>query len=312
MTLIVLLLSTGSLSFALPLQTGNFASPAYWGMAHSGGAIADVHNAYWLNPSLLSYDIPFTLTLNEAFLPGTGISISEFSGHYSIRPGHAVTGGLNLENYGRFDARDIEGELTGEFTAFQYQYFLGYAYRVSPRFAMGGQLVLHGNRIDQTREQNMFLRYGFSYTFGKRDNMLAFSGETDGLENRWRASFSHELEYLPLRLNIDFRWYGDDWDAASFRDPEDNHFEFGTAAYYFAEKLTLGVQIHAIENLKLMAGFDLARLNLNRNAFGLDTIISGMAIGGQYRVKQLEFSLGLYHYAQFTTMTALGISYLGK
>jgi hypothetical protein len=305
-------ITAASLSAALPLQLSNFASPAYWAMAHSGGAITEIRNAYWLNPAIYPHESSYSITLNEAFLPGTGISISELSGHYSIRPGRALISGLNMENYGRFDGRNTEGELTGEFSASQYQYFLGYTHRVSARFSGGLQLVLFGNRIDQSREHNVFLRYGLSYTLGKRDNILAFSGVTDGLENRWRVSFSHELEYLPLRLNLDFRWYGDDWDPASFRDPPGEGFDFGTALHYFAEKLTIGAYIRAAENLNLMAGLDLARLNLNRNAFGLDTIISGIALGAQYRLNEFEFSLGLYHYAHFTTMTALGISYLGK
>ncbi|MCK4813235.1 MAG: hypothetical protein KAT14_04780 [Candidatus Marinimicrobia bacterium] len=309
---IVLLFAAVPLSATLPTQTTNFASPAYWGMAHSGGAIADITNAYWLNPALCQYDAPYSISLNEAFLPGMDIYISELSGHYRVRPSHVLSSGFNFENYGNFEARDIEGTLQGEFTASQYQYFFGYAYQVSPHFAAGMQMVLHGNRIAESRETRAFLRYGFSYTFGKRDNMLAFSGITNGLDNRWRASISHELEYLPLRLNIDFRWYGDDWDPASFRNSETDAFEFDTAARYFAEKLTFGTYILAGPNLRIMAGLDLARLNLQSNSFGFSTIISGLAFGGQYRVKQIEINLGLYHYANLTTMTALGISYIGK
>ena len=297
---------------ALPTQMSNFASPAYWGMAHSGGAIADVSNAYWINPSLNPYDSPWSVNVNEAFLPGTGIFISELSGHYRFRPGHVITTGLNFENYGTFDQRDIDGTLEGEFTASQYQYFVGYGYRISDHFSAGAQIVIQGDRIDVSHETYTYLRYGFSYTFGKRENVLAFSGATNGLDNTWRASFSHELEYLPLRMNIDFRWYGDDWNPTSFYDAESGDFVFDTAARYFAEKFTLGFYIKAGENIRIMTGIDLARLNLASNAFGLDTILSGISLGGQYKINQLEFSLGLYHYANFTTMTALGISYTGK
>ncbi|MBN2780512.1 MAG: hypothetical protein JXR21_00945 [Candidatus Marinimicrobia bacterium] len=296
----------------LPAQISNFASPAYWGMAHSGGAVAEVSTAYWLNPALSPYDRPYSLSLNEAFLPGTGITLTGLSGHYRIRGGHVLTTGLNFENYGSFEARDGDGIPEGEFTASQYQFFLGYAYRISERFAAGLQLVLQGDRIDESRENYTYLRYGFSYTFGARANMLAFSGVTNGLDSRWRASFSHRLEYLPLRLNIDFRWYGDDLDPASFTDEETGAFVFQSAALYFAEKLTLGAYIEAGERLYLMAGIDLARLNLRSNTFGLDTLLSGVALGGSYRFDSLELSLALYHYANFTTMTALGISYSGK
>ncbi|MEA2076993.1 MAG: hypothetical protein U9O95_03140 [Candidatus Marinimicrobia bacterium] len=297
---------------ALPTQMSNFASPAYWGMAHSGGAVADVSNAYWLNPALNPYNTPWSITVNEAFLPGMGIFISELSGHYRVADGHVVTSGLNFENYGSFDQRDINGTLEGEFTAAQYQYFIGYGYRMSDHFSAGAQLVIQGDRINESRETYTYLRYGLSYTFGKRDNVLAFSGATNGLDNTWRTSFSHELEYLPLRLNIDFRWYGDDWDPDSFYDSETSEFIFDTAARYFIEKFTLGFYIKAGENFRIMSGFDLARLNLASNTFGLDSIISGLALGGKYKIDQLEISLGLYHYANFTTMTALGISYSGK
>jgi hypothetical protein len=297
---------------ALPTQMSNYASPAYWGMAHSGGAVADVSNAYWINPALNPYDSPWSVNVNEAFIPGTGIFISELSGHYGFGKGHVITSGLNFENYGTFDERDLDGNLGGEFTAAQYQYFLGYAYRVSDHFSAGAQLVFQGDRISDSRQNYFYLKYGLAYTFGKRANVLAFSGASSGLSNAWRASFSHELEYLPLRLNVDFRWQGDDWDPTSFTDSETSAFDFSSALRYFAQKISLGLYIKAGENLYLMSGFDLARLDLASNTYGLDNILSGLALGAKYRINQLEISLGIYNYANYTTMTALGISYSGK
>jgi hypothetical protein len=219
---------------------------------------------------------------------------------------------LNFENYGTFDERDLDGNLGGEFTAAQYQYFLGYGYRVSDHFSAGAQLVFQGDRISDSRQNYFYLKYGLAYTFGKRANVMAFSGASSGLSNAWRASFSHELEYLPLRLNIDFRWQGDDWDPASFTDSETSAFDFSSALRYFAQKLSLGLYIKAGENLYLMSGFDLARLDLASNTYGLDNILSGLALGAKYKIDQLEISLGIYNYANYTTMTALGISYSGK
>ncbi|MCF7833335.1 MAG: hypothetical protein K9N05_07165, partial [Candidatus Marinimicrobia bacterium] len=297
-TLLAILLSMAiPLMAALPTQMSNFASPAYWGMAHSGGAVADISNAYWINPALNPYNSLWSVNVNEAFLPGTGIFISELSGHYRFRPGHVISTGLNFENYGTFDQRDIEGTLEGEFTAAQYQYFIGYGYRISDHFSAGAQIVIQGDRINASRETYSYLRYGLSYTFGKRDNMLAFSGTTNGLDNAWRASFSHELEFLPLRMNIDFRWYGDDWDPTLFYNSESGDFLFDTVSRYFAEKFTFGFYIKAGENLRILTGIDLARLNLASNSFGLDTILSGISLGAQYKINQLEISLGLYHYA---------------
>ncbi len=307
-----LLLTAVTAFAALPAQVSNFASPAYWGMAHSGGAVEAVGNAYWLNPALPAYDAPYSLHLHEAFLPGTGIYISEFSGHYRFADKHVLLSGLNFENYGSFEARDSEGIPEGEFTASQYQYFLGYAYRFSPHFRAGIQAVVQGNRIEASREHAGFLRYGFTYAFGERENMLAFSGVTDGLEHRWRASFSHELEYLPVRLNLDLRGYDGDGTPAAFPRSEDEPFDFGTAARYVAEKITLGAYIRATEDLRLMTGIDLARLNMQTHSFGLDSILRGMSLGAQYRLNSITFSLGLYHYANFSTMTALGISWNGK
>ena len=311
--LITLLFIALPLSATLPSQTSNFASPAYWGMAHSGAAVSEISNAYWLNPALNPYQSPWSVHLSEAYIPGTGIFISELSGHFQFKENHIINSGINFENYGSFEQRDLDGTLLGEFSASQYQYFLGYGYKMSDHFSAGAQLVLEGNKISSSRETYLFLRYGFAYTFGKRNNVLAFSGTTDGLDNQWRASFSHELEYLPLRLNIDFRWYGDDWDPTTFYDSEnDNAFLFEPAAKYFAEKFTLGFYIKASDNLSILSGFDLARLNLSSNVYGLDNIISGLALGGRYKFNQFEINLGIYHYANFTMMTSLGISYSGK
>ncbi len=309
--LFILSLMISPLLAELPSQTTNFASPAYWGMAHSGAAIADANSAYLLNPSLVPYDSPWSVNLNESFIPGVRINISEISGHYSFKENHAIVGGLNFENYGSFNERDLNGTLTGEFTAAQYQYFLGYAFKMSKHFKAGAQLVFQGNRISGTREASLFARYGFSYTFGERDNIIAFSGISDGLDNTWRASISHELEYLPLRLNIDFRWNGDDWDPQLFYDNE-NNFNFDYAAPYFAQKLSIGFYIKAAENLKILSGIDLARIDLASNNYGLDNILSGVALGAVYNMGSIDINLGVYHYANFTLMTALGISYSGQ
>jgi len=312
LALTLTLILTLPLSAALPAQMSNFASPAYWGMAHSGGAVSDISNAYWVNPALNPYDSPWSVNLNEAFLPGTGIFISELSGHYAFGRGHVVTSGLNFENYGSFDARDLDGNLEGEFTAAQYQYFIGYGYKLSEHFSAGAQFVLQGDRISESRQTYTYLKYGLAYTFGKRHDVLAFSGATNGLDNAWRASYSFELEYLPLRLNIDFRWHGDDWASDLFIDDETAELDFDSALRYFTQKLTLGMYIKAGENLSIMSGFDLARLDLASNTFGFDSIISGLAIGAKYKFGQFEISLGMYNYANFMTMTALGISYSGK
>lgn len=300
------------LQATLPLQTQNLASPAYWGLAHSGGALEEIRNAYWLNPALNSYEDKYIINLNEAFLPGSGIFISELSGHYRIPKAGLLQSGINYENYGNFDSRDAEGILLGNFTAAQYQYFIGYADELGEHFSAGLQLVYLANRIDVSRETYTFLRYGIRYRFGARDNVLALSGITDGMANSWRASFSHELEYLPLRLNLDYRWYGDDGGFAQFRGSKENGFDFGAAALYFAEKFSIAALISPGKNLYIMAGVDLSRLNMRTSAFGLDTMLSGVALGGKYRLKQLEFSLGIYHYANFSSMTALGITYIGK
>ncbi|MDZ7820957.1 MAG: hypothetical protein U5N26_03575 [Candidatus Marinimicrobia bacterium] len=53
-----------------------------------------------------------------------------------------------------------------------------------------------------------------------------------------------------------------------------------------------------------MTGIDLARLNMQAHSFGLDSILRGMSLGAQYRLNSITFSLGLYHYANFSTMTA--------
>lgn len=308
---LIILVITSPLFAELPTQTSNFASPAYWGMAHSGAAIAEINNAYLLNPSLAPFNSSWSVNINEAFIPGMQISISELSGHYILKDDHALNGGINFENYGTFEQRDINGNLNGEFTAAQYQYFLGYAYKMSDHFQAGAQVVFQGNRISASRENSLYLRYGLSYSFGKRNNLLGFSGISDGLNNAWRASFSHELEYLPLRVNIDFRWHGDDWAPDLFLDNE-NNFNFQKTSRYFAQKISLGFYIKASENLRILSGMDLARLDLASNNYGLDNILSGLALGASYKLGNMDINLGIYHYTNYTMMTALGVSYSAK
>lgn len=290
------------LQAGIPYQNDNFAVPAYLGMGHSGGATDGGVNTYWMNPALFNLDSPLSMSLSQAFIPGMGIGITEFSGMYALNDTKALSAGINFENYGQFTARDINGNELGEFTASQYQLMLGYHQYISPSFRGGVQLLYFNSQIESSYEANVFLRYGLVYRFGKRDDQLALSGASDGQELLWRLSYSHKLEYLPLRLNMDIR-----------RDSEislpGGDYSFSENAMVFLNMVSLGAWADVNEDLDLFFGIDFRRIDLRSQNFGVADLLTGLGLGGQYRFKQMSLGVSSFIYGNLGTMTSMNVSY---
>lgn len=290
------------LQAGIPYQNDNYAVPAYLGMGHSGGATDGGVNTYWMNPALFSLDSPVSMSLSQAFIPGMGIGITEFSGMYALNDTRAVSAGVNFENYGEFTARDINGNELGEFSASQYQLMLGYHQYISPSFRGGVQLLYFNSQIESSHEASAFLRYGLVYRFGKREDQLALSGASDGQELLWRLSYSHKLEYLPLRLNMDVRRdLETSWPSSSYSASE--------KALALLNMVSLGAWADVNEDLDLFFGIDFRRVDLRSQNFGVADLLTGFGLGGQYRFNQMSLGVSSFIYGNLGAMTSMNVSY---
>jgi hypothetical protein len=268
-------------------ETDILASPSYWGLARSGGALHVIPENVWINPSLIPANLNYSASAELSLLPA-GIRVTQLTGRFSKRK-NTVSIGLNNELYGEFDERDPEGVLTGDFTAGRIQYFAALSRRLSSKLSAGASARYVTDHIADSRDAYSVLSYGVTITLFQDKTHLAFVYTDYSLteQNHYRFSVTHHLEYLPLKMNIDYRYQG--------RHELDN--------------LTLGGYFQGSESLQFMTGLDFRRRGLQTDNLGTD-YIAGIALGGKYSFKGVSINLSAFSYGGLGTVTSLGVSYI--
>lgn len=287
-----ILLTTLILGYVFNLQaevlpeTDILASPSYWGMARSGGALHVIPENVWINPSLIPVDLNYSASAELCLLPA-GIRITQVTGRYGAGK-NVYTVGLNNELYGEFDERDPDGVLTGDFTAGRVQYFSAISRRLSSKLSVGGSARYVSDHIADSRNAYAVLSYGVTITLFQDKTHFAFvySDYASLEQNFYRFSLTHHLEYLPLKMNIDYRYQG----------------------IHELDNLTLGGYFQGSESLQFMTGLDFRRRGLQTDNLGSD-YIAGIALGGRYVFKGMSLNLSVFSYGGLGTVTSLGVSY---
>jgi len=267
-------------------ETDLLASPSYWGMARSGGALHVVPENVWINPSLIPEKIHYSASAELSLLPA-GIRITQITGRYKARK-NMFTAGLNNELYGEFDERDPDGLLTGDFTAGRVQYFAALSRRLSSKLSIGSSARYVADHIADSRDSYAVLSYGLTITlFQDKTRFAVVYTDFPSLnQDYYRLSLTHHLEYLPLKMNIDYRYQG----------------------VHELDNLTLGGYFQGSESLQFMTGLDFRRRGLQTDNLGSD-YIAGIALGGKYLFKGISLNLSAFSYGGLGTVTSLGVSY---
>lgn len=268
-------------------ETDILASPSYWGMARSGGALHVIPENVWINPSLIPANLSYSASAELSLLPA-GIRITQVTGRYSAGK-YMFTAGVNNELYGEFDERDPDGILTGNFSAGRIQYFSAFSSRLSSKLSIGGSARYVSDHIANSRDAYAVFSYGATITLFQDKTHFAFvySDYTAIDQNYYRVSLTHHLEYLPLKMNIDYRYQG----------------------IHELDNLTLGGFFQGSESLQFMTGLDFRRRGLQTDNLGSD-YIAGIALGGRYIFKGISLNLSAFSYGGLGTVTSLGVSYI--
>lgn len=262
------------------------ASPSYWGMARSGGALRDMSDQVWINPSLIPESFHYAFSANLGLMPAD-IRVSQLTGRYQFGK-HVISGGINHENYGEFERLDTEGYADGEFIAGRTQYFTAWSYGLSSKMQVGVSFRYLTDVIGNSREAFGVQSYGITIIpiKDKTRLSLAYTDYPDLMSDEIRFSLSHPLLYLPLTMNVDYRYRGS----------------------HTLENLTLGGYFRSDSPLEFLAGLDFRRGGLQTNTLGQD-YIAGLAFGGRYRYKEMVLQLSAFSYGGLGTVTTFGVSY---
>jgi len=277
---------TRSLSAQVVPEADILASPEYWGIARSGGALKDLPDQVWINPSLIPGTFKYSLSANLALMPAD-IRVSQLTGRYQVKK-HVFSGGINYENYGDFERLDTEGYSNGNFSAGRTQYFSAWSYLLSSRLQVGASFRYVSENIASSRENFSVLTYGLTIipVADKTRVSLAYTDYPEPMEDEIRISLSHPLLYLPLTMNLDYRTRGD----------------------HDIENLTLGGYFRSGSPLEFLAGLDFRRGGLQSNSLGQD-YIAGLAMGGRYRYNKVTLQFSFFSYGGLGTVSTFGVNY---
>jgi len=288
--ILIFILLLGGLGRSLPAQVmpeaDILASPVYWGIARSGGALKDLPDQVWINPSLIPESFAFSLSANLALMPAD-IRVSQLTSRYKVQK-HVFSGGINHENYGDFERLDSEGYSDGDFNAGRTQYFSAWSYRLSSKLQVGASFRYLTENIASSRENFSVFTYGLTIipVADKTRMSVAYTDYPEPMEDEIRASLSHPLLYLPLTMNLDYRYRGE----------------------HDIENLTLGGYFQSGSPLEFLAGLDFRRRGLQSNSLGQD-YIAGLALGGRYRYDKVTLQLSFFSYGGLGTISTFGVNY---
>lgn len=262
------------------------ASPDYWGMARSGGAMCDLPDHVWINPSLIPDTFHYSLSAHLALMPGD-IRVSQITGRYSLHS-HVLSGGINYENYGEFEGFNADGFSEDAFHAGRTQIFAAWSYGLSSKLQVGFSYRYVSDKIATSQENFSVVTYGITLVpiKGKTRLSFAFTNYPENIDDEARFSITHPLRYLPVYVNVDYRYRGK----------------------HALENLTLGGYYLSDLPFEFLAGIDFRRGDLQTNALGQD-YIAGLAIGSRYRYKSLIFQLSAFSYGGLGTVTTFGVNY---
>ncbi len=198
----------------------------------------------------------------------------------------------NYVNYGSFDRADRNGNVTGDFGAFDLAFAGTYANDLDSNFHYGVTLKFVANALDEESSQAVAVDAGLLYTNPEKrfsvglavlhvgTQISNLSGVSEDLPVDLRLGANHRLRGLPLLLNVSFHRLADESD------------DIGDKLQSFA----IGGELYLSKALQLRLGYD----NKRRSDLSPDTQkkLAGFSGGLGVIVDDFYFDYGVSSYGQ--------------
>jgi len=197
-------------------------------------------------------------------------------------------------NYGTFKGADENGRLTNEFGAGEAAFILGYANRLDENFYYGANVKFIYSGIENYSSSAVGFDVGLHYAVPSQQINVGFAilnvgtqlssyfNTKEDLPLDFVIGISKRLEYLPLRLSLDFHKLNED---------RDDFFQKFKA-------FTVGAEFTLSKTLRLRFGYD----NEKRNELKIGSFagIAGFNAGLGAVISDYRFDYG------FSSMGAIG------
>ena len=254
------------------------------------------------NPALLTNTSGNTLSLNYmSYLQQTNIA----SAIYNILVGERseLAFGAHYLNFGSMKNTDIEGNITGNFSAKDMALMTAYSFDFSDRLSGG----VTGKFIYSNYEQIYSLALGvdLGLNYYNPESLLSisivarnlggqiktFDDIQEPLPSNLLVGLSKELAHAPIRLSLTLTDLNK-WKPEDFYNSKDNSWKELLLKHFI-----IGADIFPTSNTYISAGYNfLLRSELKNNT---RRSLEGLFIGGGLQVKSLKIgvSYGKYHVA---------------
>jgi len=262
-------------------------SPSISAMGGTGAAISNEGGAFIEHPAAGLVGNINSLSITQSFwifdTQINSIAINTSSGSSSF--GFA----LRALDYGKMDARDITGEIIGEFHPLDLNLIGNFAYRITPNYYAGVNLMLLYQKIQSKSSTGVALDFGLTYLSPIRGLSLNAALKHLGMTTRVDQSrikmpvtpelgFTYLIPFEPAEINTELKL---------LKHPDDDNL-----------KARIGTDININRILSLRTGYH----------FNHDTQSFTAGIG--LRIKKIDFN---YAYLPFNNdisdAHSFGLSY---
>ncbi len=181
------------------------------------------------NPSLISEKMNKNLSLNFIdYFSDINYGFASFS--KTFKKSGSFVSSLQFVNYGKFTTTDATGQVTGNFTAGDYTFNLGWGRKLNPHFSIGSNLKFIYSKLETYTSTGIAVDVAGSY-HNKANNFCAsllfknigaqittyIPGDKEPVPFEIQAGLSKKLEHVPFRLSLLFT-HLEKWDL-SYEDP---------------------------------------------------------------------------------------------
>jgi hypothetical protein len=205
-------------------------------------------------------------------------------------------------NYGSFEETDIDGKRTGEFSAGEFAFIVGYSNQIDENFYYGANAKFIYSAIADRSSTAMGLDLGLHYSIPKQNwffglavlniggQLSSYYTTKENLPLDVVLGFSKRLENLPLRLSVDFH---------RLNEKRDDFYQKFKA-------FTIGAEFTLSKVLKLRFGYD----NERRSEFKIGSTagVAGFNAGLGITVSNYQFDYGYSSLGLVGGLHRIGIS----
>ncbi len=264
------------------------------------------------NPSVISPDQSGQISLNYTSYI-TDINYGHIGYVWKIPKLQSLFTGISYLNYGKFVAADESGEITGNFTASETAFYVGYAHAIDDKWKTGISLKFIYSQLERFRSTGLAFDLAISYLTEFNSGSLiirnigtqltTYNGVKEPLPFEIALSYARLLEHAPLRLFITLENLQQPAiafvnTARNQIDPDGNTIEENIRFYHHIFRhMILGAEVFPRKRFRFRMGYNFRRaaeLGLKDMNFS-----SGLSLGFGLRLNKfsLDYGYGQYHFA---------------